>query len=89
MPSQQIAINTDTYVDSLALLPVTGTPTIRIGTTANGTDIMGDTVISGFNQVTVNKYFQAGGILYVTQSANNGTVSLRVNVSNNYFNLLP
>ena len=86
MPAQQQTISANTLLKSISMIPVTGTPTIRIGTTLNGTDIMGDTAISAFKIIKPDLYFAADSIIYITQTLNNGVVNFRFDVSDNYFN---
>jgi hypothetical protein len=85
MSTQQQGIPANTLVDAISLIPVTGTPSVRIGTTPGGNEIMDDTVISGFKKIEPELYCQNATILYFTQVLNNGIVNYRVDISRNYF----
>jgi hypothetical protein len=89
MLSQQQAIPANTLINAISLQPFSGTPTVRIGITDGGNEIMDDTVISGFIRITPAYFCGADTILYITQTLNNGIVNMRVDVSKNYFNFQP
>ena len=75
----------NTYIGTFSLINTAGTPTIRIGTTPNGTDIMPDTLINGLQVVDLQKYFQTATTLYITFTGTAGTVNIRINILPNYF----
>ncbi len=81
-----IPIPGNSFILSMALVATSGTPTIRIGTTPNGTDIMDDTIINGtITPIAVQQYFPANTTLYVTVTAGPGAISIRVDLNYNYF----
>lgn len=80
-----VPIPADTFVQRISVVPTSGTPTIRIGTTANGTDIMPDTVINGFQQSLIQEYFASLGYLYITFTTGSGTLNFRIDVSPTFF----
>lgn len=55
-----------TLLEEILLLPISGTPTIRIGTTQGGDEIMEDTAIDGFHKILPDTYFEVDSLLYVT-----------------------
>lgn len=81
----QQAIIANTFIAKMFITSVVGMPTLRIGTAANGTDIMPDTPIGGFNEVDVSKYFSGATILFFTFSGGAGTVNVRINVLYNFY----
>lgn len=79
--NQGIAANT--YVYQVSLNKVSGTPVVRIGTTANGTDILDDTEVGSFNQALIQQYFGTANTFYITLSG--GVINVRFDVNNNFF----
>jgi hypothetical protein len=77
------AINANTFIQSISLSATSGTPTIRIGTTANGTDVMLDTKPGSFTQTTIQRYFSAAATLYITVTG--GTVNIRIDLLNGFY----
>lgn len=83
--TQQV-IPANSWIGHLFLIAVTGTPTLRIGTTPNGTDIMGDTVInSSMQELTLDQYFENQTTLYFTFVSGTGNVNVRIDIINNFF----
>lgn len=80
------AIPGNTLVAQIALIATSGTPTIRIGTTPNGIEIMDDTVIDGTDQqlLQVQEYFLTAGNLYITFTSGSGALNIRIDVIYNY-----
>lgn len=74
----------NTMIRSISIVALVNTPTVRIGTTPNGEEIMPDTVTGDSIDVTVNYYCKVATILYFT-FADAGAVNFRVNVVNNYY----
>lgn len=79
------AIVANTYVQQLSVVNVTGNPTIRIGTTPNGTDILPDTEVTTSIPVVVQQYFANASVLYITFSSGTGTLNIRLDVITNYY----
>ena len=75
----------NTYLQMVSIIPESGTATIRIGTSPNGTDIMADTLISGFQQVLVQEDFPSPATIYITFTSGTGTLNFRFDVIPNYF----
>ena len=78
------AIPANTFIQDIALTATSGSPTIRLGTTPNGTDIMPDTVIGNSQIVETLLYCQNLTTIYISHSGS-GTVSLRFDVLYNYY----
>lgn len=76
-------IPADTFVNSIFISATIGTPTIRIGTTPNGTDICPDVQPGSFQAIMVQQYFPTGITLYLTLSG--GTVNVRFDVIQNFY----
>jgi hypothetical protein len=86
MPTQQQVIPDNTLLNSVSLFPAVATPTIRIGTTDGGNEILDDTEVIAFMKIAIDKYFANETILYITTTAGDGLVNVRMDVSRNYFN---
>lgn len=79
-----LAIDANSYVKAIFLSKVTGNPTVRIGTTPNGTDIMPDTIIGDFYQITLEQYFATLTSFYITISGG-GSLNVRVDILFNFY----
>ena len=79
------AIAANTFVQQISLITVSGSPTIRIGTTPNGTDILPDTTSATISLTTLQQYFASAKTFYITMSSGSGTVNIRMDVIENYF----
>lgn len=86
MATQEQTVPDNTLLNSVSLFPAVGTPTIRIGTTDGGNEILADTEVVAFVKIELDKYFAAETILYVTTTDGDGLVNVRMDVSRNYFN---
>lgn len=86
MATQEQTVPDNTLLNSVSLFPAQGTPTIRIGTTDGGNEILDDTEVVAFQKIELDKYFADETILYVTTTAGAGLVNVRMDVSRNYFN---
>lgn len=80
--TQQI-IPVDTFLQAIYISPVSGTPVIKIGTTANGDEICPEIQPAGFQSVIVQQYFAVSTTLYITLSG--GVVNLRYDVIQDFF----
>lgn len=79
------AIPANSFILSIFSIAVAGTtPTVRIGTTPNGTEIMGDTVLNNQpTEVALQEYFSADTTFYITIGG--GTASFRINILYNFY----
>lgn len=77
------ALGANTFLQDISVSAVSGSPTVRIGTTPNGTDILPDTAPGSFSLVNVQEYFASATTLYITISG--GTANFRMMVLNNYY----
>jgi hypothetical protein len=83
-----LAFFAKTLLDQILVLPIVGTPTIRIGTTPGGEELMEDTAIDGFQKVNADKYFEVDSLIYVTFTGDTGgTVNLVNRTIINPFNV--
>lgn len=76
----------NTMVVQLQIRALTGSsPTIRIGLTPNGQEILDDTVVNTVGQfVSIDQYFSGAGNIYFTWTTGSGSVNVRIDVINNY-----
>jgi len=79
------AIAANNLIVVISVTPVTGTPTLRIGITPNGQEILLDTLINKFTKVQADQYFSASGTVYFTFSGSAGEINVRMDILNNYF----
>ena len=79
----QQTFQANTYLSSIFILGVSGTPTIRIGTTPNGQELCPDIQPVGSNEISIQQYFSAGATIYITLSG--GVCSLRIDSINNFY----
>jgi hypothetical protein len=80
--TQQI-IPVDTFLQAIYMTATAGTPTVRIGTTPNGTEISPDVQPGAFQSVIVQQYFASGTTLYITMSG--GTLNFRFDVIADFY----
>jgi hypothetical protein len=82
--SQDLSANV--MVTTISITNISSAPTLRIGTTPNGQEILSDLVITNTIIVTAQQYFIAGGTVYFTWTSGNfsGIVNIRMDVINNY-----
>lgn len=67
--SQAIAIKT--WLEKLVIVPRLGTPTIKIGTTSGGNEIIDTTLVGDFLPVMIQQYYATGITLYFTVASGN------------------
>ena len=77
-------IPANSFINDVFLFPASGTPTVRIGTAPNGTDLMPDTVINSFSQATIQQYFANDTTIYITITGG-GSVNIRINIIYNFY----
>lgn len=68
--NQSEVITANTFVDKIFLFKNSGTPTVRIGLTANGEEIMSDTLIAD-SQLIKPEQISSGITLYFTITSGN------------------
>jgi hypothetical protein len=78
-----LALPANSYVKAIFLSKIDDAPIVRLGTTPNGQDLMPDTYIDDFNQVTVEQYFANPSSLYITISG--GEMNIRVDILYNFY----
>ena len=79
--SQSIAGNS--WVEKLIITPQIGTPSIMIGTTNGGNDILPTTLIGSFLPLLIQQYYQSGITLYF--SITSGNANIRIDQIPNFF----
>lgn len=77
-----LGVNQDSYVEKISLLPVVGSPTVSIGTTPTGQEVLQAMSVAQFMIVVAQVYFQGAGNLYISISG--GSVDIRIDLSSNY-----
>lgn len=80
------AISANVLVTTITITNISSSPTLRIGITPNGQEILGDIAITNTIIVTAQQYFLSTGIIYFTWTSGNfsGIVNIRMDVINNY-----
>lgn len=73
----------DGYVDSIDITASSGTPTISIGSTPNGTDIVASQQPGTFSHNIGPWYYPAATTWYITVSG--GAINIRINMQTGYF----
>lgn len=76
------AIAANTFIQRISLFHAGGTPTVRVGTTPNGEQILPDTLITDFIPIPYDVHTSAGMTLYFT--INSGSIDIRIDVTDNY-----
>ena len=80
------SIDADTKLESIDITHVSGTPTVRVGTSLGDDDVMRDrepvTGDNGDENSNISRTFKSSTTLYITISG--GTVSIKWNIRNNY-----
>lgn len=79
-----LSVPKNTFVPALALQTAMGNPSMRIGTTEGGDEIMADTEPGIFQLVTPEFLTEADTVFYFTQTGD-GLVNVRVDMIRNYF----
>ena len=79
--SQGIAVTT--WLEKLVIIPQLGTPSIMIGTTDGGNDIIDTTPVVDFLPVKFEQYFPTGITLYFTVTS--GNVNINFDQKNSFF----
>lgn len=74
----------NSYLGIISAATVSGAPVLRIGTTANGQDILADQLVGTLAQAQANLYCAADTVLYFTITGG-GTINIRMDILNNYF----
>jgi len=64
------------YLESISFKVNTGTPTVSVGTTSNGTELMQATLIADYDIAYLNKYFSTSASVYITVSG--GTIDILI-----------
>lgn len=84
----EIEITANTYIENISAKKISGTPTVKAGTTVHSGNILGDESegaisIDGMTKSIVNYYYSANGFLHITVSG--GYLDLRIDLIENYF----
>jgi hypothetical protein len=77
------AIAANTFVEDISISATSGSPTLSIGTTPGGTDLLPATLVGNSLIITAQLYFQNNGNIYFTLSG--GVISYRIDVQSNYY----
>lgn len=76
-----VVIPANSFITNLYVALATGSPTIRIGTTPNGQEILPDS--EPFQVLSLNQYFANNTTLYITVSG--GSVNIRIELLKSFF----
>jgi len=71
-----ISITAGVLINNIYIVQKTRAITLRIGLTPNGEEILSDTPIDVFQQVSAQQYFSSAGTLYFTFSSGSGTLNV-------------
>lgn len=74
--AQTVIPGDNVYVSSIFVKKISGTPSIKIGTTVGGVDILPVTLITDFQVIHIERLFATSDILYFTITS--GNVNIRV-----------
>jgi hypothetical protein len=77
------AVPANAFISEIDILATSGAPSVNIGTTPNGTDILDVTQPANFAHAEVEAYYAASAPMYITISG--GTISFRMLITLNYF----
>jgi hypothetical protein len=80
--TQQV-ISADSFVQSIYISSTIGNPSIRIGITPNGEEILPEIQPGSFTQVTVEQYFSGDTNFYISISG--GTVNIRFGLISKFY----
>lgn len=82
----QVSIPANSWVNQISLIATSGTPTVRIGITANGEEIMPDYTMSTNEAfpLVMQKYFPEDTPLYITITGAT-SIKLRIDLITNYY----
>lgn len=73
----------NTWLNQIIVATTAGGPTLRIGTTANGTELCDDTLVGAYFRIPAGLYFPNNQDIYFTISG--GVINVRIDVIPNYF----
>ena len=76
-------IATKTWLEKLVITPQVGTPTVKIGTTEGGNEILDTILVGDYLPVAIQKYFAAGVTLYFTAAS--GNINIRFDQTLQFF----
>lgn len=79
-----IIIPANTFIASLSIIQVSGTPVMSAGTSEGGGEILDVTDITGFTQVQFQQYFENEGTIWITWY-NTDPANVRIDQILNYF----
>ena len=80
-----LAFPANTMIKVISMVGIVNTPTIRIGITPNGQEILPDTIVDQSMDETVQYYCKVATTLYFTFTAGPGAINARVDIINNYY----
>ena len=76
------AIAANSFIDSIIIKVTSGTPTINLGTSSGGGDLIITSLVSGTNEYIIGQQLDSSATLYINVSG--GTVSVRINLTTSY-----
>ena len=75
----------NTFLSTLSIISVSGSPSLKIGTAPNGNDVLDTISISGFQYIKLEMFFETTTVLYFTLSG--GVINLRIDLIVNYITI--
>ena len=80
--SVQQSITSNTWIDKIVVTPQIGTPSIMMGTTSGGNDLLANTLVGSSLVQLIQSLYLSGVNLYFTIT--NGNVNIRIDNIPNY-----
>lgn len=77
-------IQANTFITNIYLTPTIGTPTLRVGITPGGNELLDNTVLDFMQPINANQLFTAIGALYFTFSGSVGAIDIRIDLIPNF-----
>lgn len=74
----------DTFINDIAIKVNSGSPTIRIGITPNGQEILGDFQFTTFNYIQTQYLITSLSNIYITFVSGSGNVNIRIDPIYNF-----
>ena len=70
----------NTFLETVCVSVVSGTPTIKLGTISDAADLISEQTLNGFNVFKIESYYASAQTIYFTVSG--GVINIRLNLTN-------
>lgn len=78
--------DSETFIKSIAVEKISGSPSVKIGITPGGNEILDTTAITDFAYIDAKQWFASGGTIYYEVSGS-GSIGIRFDYESSYFNI--